>query len=312
MEVRMNKSDKIILVSGATGRQGGAVLRHLLKNNWPVRALTRNRQNPNSQALSKLGAEIAEGDMDRSETLEKAMNGAYGVFSVQDYWTTGAKREVQQGKNMADAAKKAGVQHLVYSSVGGAERNSGITHFETKFEIENYIRQLRIPATILRPVAFMENYYIPDVEKGILKGKLVDPIRGDKRLQLVAADDIGAFTARVFEKPELFSGQAIEIAGEELTNIDAAKTFSHVMGRPVRFKKLPMFIVKLFLGKEFYEMFRWFNDSGFKADIRSLRSQYPEIKFKSLEEWLRSEGWDKKTDYRRHTKTWDAKSPKIR
>jgi len=121
------------------------------------------------------------------------VRGVHGVYSVQDYWTIGAKREVQQGKNLADAAKKAGVAHFVYSSVGGAERNTGIEHWETKWEVEKHIRQLGLPATIFRPVAFMENYYIDQVEIGILKGKLMDPIRRDKKFQTIATDDIGAF-----------------------------------------------------------------------------------------------------------------------
>jgi uncharacterized protein YbjT (DUF2867 family) len=125
--------------------------------------------------------------MDNIDSLQSAMKGVHGIYSAQDFWTVGAKREVQQGKNMVDAARGAGVAHFIYSSVGGAERNSGITHWETKWEVENYVRKLGLPATILRPVAFMENYYIAQVEIGILKGKLTDLIRGDKPYQTIAA-----------------------------------------------------------------------------------------------------------------------------
>src|SRR5262249_25705297 len=156
-----------------------------------------------------------------------------------DFWTVGARREVQQGKNMADAARAAGVNHFVYSSVGGAERKSGITHWETKWEIEKYIRKPGLPATFLRPAAFMENYYIAAVEIGILKGKLADPIRGDKPYQTIAVDDIGAFGALAFERPRDFIGIELEIAGSELTNIQAAEIFGRVLGKPVRFQKLP-------------------------------------------------------------------------
>ena len=235
-----------------------------------------------------------QGDLDDPASLERAARGVYGIYSVQDFWTVGPRREVQQGKNLADAAKKSGMVHFVYSSVGGAERNTGITHWETKWEIEKYIRQLGLPATILRPASFMETYHILEVEVGILKGKLVDPIRADKPYQTIATDDIGAFVAMAFGRPKEFIGLELEIAGNESTNPETAKVFSRVMGKPVKFKKLPMPIVRLFLGKEFYEMFHWFNEAGYRADIASLRSRYPEVHLHSLEEWLREEGWNKR------------------
>jgi uncharacterized protein YbjT (DUF2867 family) len=206
----------------------------------------------------------------------------------------GAKREVQQGKNLADTAKKAEVVHFVYSSVGGAERNSSIDHWQSKWQIENHIRQLSLPATMLRPAAFMENYYVDQVEIGILKGKLLDPIRADKPYQTIAADDIGAFVALAFERPREFIGLELEIAGSELTNLEAAEVFSRVLGKPVRFRKLPLPIVRLVLGREFYQMFRWFNDAGFQANIPELRRRYPEVRLQNLEEWLRNEGWHKR------------------
>jgi len=210
-----------------------------------------------------------QGDLEDPLSLERAARGVYGIYSVQDFWTVGAKREVRQGKNLADVAKKVGVEHFVYSSAGGAERHSGITHFETKWEIEKYIRSLKLPATVFRPAAFMETYHILEVEVGLLKGKLTDPIRGDKTYQTIAT-------------------------GSELTNRQAADVFSRVMNRPVKFQRLPMLIVRLFLGKEFYEMFHWFNTAGFQANIPELRRRYPEIRLHTLEEWLREDGWDKR------------------
>jgi uncharacterized protein YbjT (DUF2867 family) len=195
---------------------------------------------------------------------------------------------------LADAAQKAGVEHFVYSSVGGAERNSGIDHWESKWEIEKHIRKLGLPATMLRPAAFMENYYIDQVEIGILKGRLMDPIRADKPYQTIATDDIGAFAALAFERPKDFIGLELEIAGSELTNPAAAQVFSRVLGKEVKFRKLPMPMVRLILGKEFYQMFRWFNESGFKADIAFLRRRYPEVHLQTLDEWLRNEGWHKR------------------
>jgi len=290
----MTNADKTVLVTGATGRQGGAVIRHMLPKGWKLRALTRKTDGVEVQRLKDHGIEVVKGNMEDSPLLERALRGTYGVYSVQDFWSVGAKREVQQGKNMADAAKKAGVEHFVYGSVGGADRNSGIDHWESKWEVENYVRKLGLLATMIRPAAFMENYYIDQVEIGILKGKLMDPIRADKPYQTIASDDIGAFVALAFDRPKEFIGLELEIAGSELTNPEAAQVFSRVLGKPVKFQRLPMPMVRLLLGKEFYQMFRWFNQAGFKADIPALRRRYPEIHLQTLEEWLRAEGWHKR------------------
>jgi len=298
----MVNGDRLVLVTGATGRQGGSVIRHMLPKRWKLRALTRDSNTNAAQELLRKGIEVVNGDLEKPATLGLALRGVYGVFSVQDFWSVGARREVQQGKNLADAAKKAGVEHFVYSSVGGAERSSGIDHWESKWEVEKHIRRLGLPATILRPTAFMENYYIDQVEIGILKGKLMDPIRAGKPYQTIATDDIGAFAALAFERPKDFIGMELEIAGSELTNADAAQVFSRVLGKPVKFRKLPMLLVRLFLGREFYQMFRWFNHSGFKADIANLRRLYPEVHLQTLEEWLRNEGWHKRARHVRPPK----------
>ena len=266
----------------------------MLLTGWKLRALTRDPNSHAAQALTRRGIEVVQGDLEEPASIERAVRGVYGIYSVQDFWAVGAKREVQQGKNLADAAKKAGVEHFVYSSVGGAERNSGIDHWESKWEIEKHIRKLGLPATVLRPAAFMENYYIDQVEIGILKGKLTDPIRADKPYQTIATDDIGVFAALAFERPKEFIGLELEIAGSELTNPEAAQIFSRVLGKPVKFQKLPLPIVRLVLGKEFYQMFRWFNEAGFKANIAELRRCYPEVHLQTLEEWLRNEGWHKR------------------
>ena len=290
----MVNSDKTVLITGATGRQGGAVIRHMLPKGWKLRALTFKADSAAVQRLTDQGIEVVRGDLEDPASLERAARGVYGVYSVQDFWAVGAKREVQQGKNIADAAMKAGVEHFVYSSVGGVDRKSGIDHWESKWQVENYIRKLGLPATMIRPAAFMENYYIDQVEIGILKGKLMDPIRADKPYQTIASNDIGAFIALAFERPKEFIGLEPEIAGSELTNPEAAEVFSRVLGRSVKFQKLPMPMVRLVLGREFYQMFRWFNAAGFQADIGALRRQYPEVHLQTLEEWLRNEGWHKR------------------
>jgi len=289
----MLNADKTVLITGATGQQGGAVIRHMLAKGWHLRALTRNTSGDTALNLAHQGVELAQGDLEDLASLEDAAHGVYGIYSVQNFWKVGAKREVQQGKSLADVAKKAGVEHFVYSSVGGAERNSGIGHWATKWEIEQYIRKLGLPATMIRPAAFMENYYLEQTEIGILQGKFTDAVRADKPYQTIAVDDIGAFVALAFDRPKEFIGQALEIAGSELTNPQAAEVFSRVLGKPVEFQELPMPVVQSVLGEEYYQMYRWFNEVGFQANIAELRRRYPEVHLHTLEEWLRSEGWHK-------------------
>jgi uncharacterized protein YbjT (DUF2867 family) len=289
-------SSKPILVAGATGRQGRSVVRHLLERQLTVRALVRDPQSNRAKALANQGIEIAQGDMDDLVSLRKAMAGVRGVYSVQDYFTVGAAREVQEGKNMADAALGAGVEHFVFSSVGGAERKSGIGHFETKWEIENHIRKLGLPATMIRPAGFMENYFIPQLEKQLLKGRLLNPVRAAKALQTIASDDIGKFVSLAFAEPDRFIGLELEIAGSELNSPQTADVFSRVLGRRVKAYHLPVPLVRLSMGKEWYQMFTWPNNSGFQADIPALRRDYPGVPLTSLEEWLRREGWQGKRE----------------
>jgi uncharacterized protein YbjT (DUF2867 family) len=290
----MGNGDKTILITGATGRQGGAAIRHLLPKGWKLRALTRNPNGYTAKQLSGQGVEIVQGDLEDSASLERVAGGVYGIFSVQDYWVAGFRREVQQGKNLAEIAKKTGVAHFVYSSVGGAERNTGIAPWESKWEIEKHIRQLGLPATIFRPTGFMEIYHMLELEAGLLMGRFLDPVRHDKPYQSIATDDIGAFVALAFDRPKEFIGMELEIAGSELTPRQTADVFSRVMAKPVKYGRLPMLAARILLGRDFHAMFRWLNRDGFQANIPELRRKYPEIRLHSLEDWLREDGWDRR------------------
>lgn len=289
----MASTEQVFVVFGSTGRQGGAVARHLLAQGRTVRALTRNPSSAAAKRLASLGAQLARCDLDDDASVAAAVEGAWGVYSVQNFWDAGVDTEIAQAKRVADAAKRAGIQHFVYGSVGSAAQGSGVHHFESKFVVEKYLRDLGVPATFVRPSCFMENYYIPEVEVGLLKGSLLDPVRAEKPFQLVCVDDVGAFVALAFSKPREFIGQAIDIAGDQLTNPEAAAIFARVMDRPIAFKKIPPLVIRLFMS-EMRPMFTWFNDVGFAADVAGVRSKYPEVKWKGLEDWLLAEGWDKR------------------
>ena len=283
-------NDKIIAVAGATGLQGRAVVRKLLADGWKVRGLTRDANKPAAKDLSSLGAEIVPGDMENRSELDAAFKGAYGVFSVQNFWlpTVGFDGEVRQGKNVADAARAAGVKHLVFSSVGAAHRGMGQKHFDSKWIIEQYIHSLGIPYTILRPVSFMENYNWSRAQ--ILNGTLTGRgLRLEKGVQQVAVEDIAVFAALAFANPKEYLGKTIELAGDELNESQIADTFTKVIGRPVKLVK-PVAGEGRRSEEEMLAMFRFFNGEGYDADIPALRKLHPGLL--TLEQYLRKNGWE--------------------
>ncbi len=281
---------KIISVTGATGQQGGAVARKLLADGWNVRALTRDVDKPAAQELKALGADIMPGDMDERAQLDAAFQGAYGVFSVQNFWlpNVGYEGEIRQGKNVADAAKAAGVGHLVYSSVGAAHRGMGQKHFESKWIIEQHIHSLGIPYTILRPAAFFENFNWE--RAAILNGTFnAIGLRPEKERQLITVEDIAVFVALAFANPEQYLGKTIELAGDALTESQLADTFAKVIGRPVKLT-LPQAGEAWGDPEEMKAMFNFFNGEAYDADIPALRKLHPGLL--TFEQYLRKSGWE--------------------
>ncbi len=283
-------NDKIIAVTGATGQQGGAVARKLLAEGWKVRALTRDIDKPAAQELASLGAEIFAGDMEARTELDAAFKGAYGVFSVQNFWlpNVGFEGEIRQGKNVAEAAKGAGIQHLIYSSVGAAHRGMGQRHFDSKWEIEQYIHALEIPYTILRPAAFFENF---NWERALILNGTFNALglRPEKERQLIAVEDIAVFVALAFAHPEQYLGKTIELAGDALTESQIADTFANVIGRPVKLN-IPTGGSSRRSDEEMKAMFNFFNGEAYDADIPSLRKLHPGLL--TLEQYLRKNGWE--------------------
>jgi uncharacterized protein YbjT (DUF2867 family) len=226
---------------------------------------------------------------DRAQ-LDAAFAGAHGVFSVQNYWlpTVGFEGEIRQGKNVADSAKTAGVAHLVFSSVGAAQRGMGQRHFESKWIIEQYIHTLGVPYTILRPAAFMDNYNWSRalILSGTLAGR---GLRPEKGVQMIAVEDVAAFVALAFANPRDYLGKTLELAGEDLTELQTAEVFTRVIGRPVNLDP-PMQGAMRRTDEEMKARFNFFNGEGYSADIPALRKLHPGLL--SLEAYLRKSGWE--------------------
>jgi uncharacterized protein YbjT (DUF2867 family) len=283
----MAAADQTILVTGATGMQGGATARHLLADGWPVRALVRDPHNRAATELARGGAELVEGDMDDRDSLDAAVLGVHGVFSVQPAFVAPdfAENELQRGLNVADAAHAARVSHLVYASVASADRASGIPHWEVKWEIEQHIRALGTPATVLRPVMFME--YHADRAYGVYgETAHIRTIPPDERVQLIAVSDIGAFAALAFADPRRFVGQAVELAGDELSLDQLLSAITRATGRDVAAIAGRTPPNASTAEHEFAAITASFRD--WHADIPALRRLHPALL--DFDTWLAQEG----------------------
>jgi len=279
---------RLILVSGATGQQGGSVARNLLERGFGVRALTRDPDKPEAKELAGLGAEVVSGDLEDASSIERVLDGVHGVFSVQQFFEAGYEGEVRQGVRLADAAKSAGVEHYVYSSVGSAHRETGILHFESKWEVEEHVRGSGVSYTVLRPVFFMQNWEF--MREPILGGTLPQPLDPDRPLQMLAVEDIGVFVAMAFENPDEWIGRMVDLAGDEMAMLEIADTFARVTGRQVDYVQVPWEGFEEQMDEEATVMYRWFNDYGYEADIAALEKEHPGLL--SLEQYLRGHGWE--------------------
>lgn len=276
-----------ILVTGATGKQGGAVVDHLLSGDYgefEVHAMTRKPEQPSSLELADRGAEVVEGDLSEKNSLRPLVEEADAVFGVTNFWEAGYDEEIEQGTNLAEVADEEGVDHFVFSSVGGAERDTGISHFDSKWEIEERIRELDLPATIVRPVFFMQNFegMREDIEQGTLAMGLAEGVS----LQMVDVDNIGGFVAEAFTNPDRYMDEAYELASDEHTVESAAETFSAVLDQTVEPVHVPIEDVREQMGEEYAVMFEWFNEEGYDSDIDALHADH-DVSFTDLETYVR-------------------------
>jgi len=300
---------RTVVVTGATGRQGGAVARRLLAQGWAVRALTRHPDGAAALALAALGAELAEGDLDSRASLDRAFKEAHGVFGVTDFWEHGYEAEVRQGKTLVDAAVAAGIRHFVFNSVGGAERTAGlgISHFDTKREIERHLRQSGLQFSIFRPVTFFENFITPRFRQAIReRGILRFGIEPDQSFQMVAMEDVSTFVLRAFENPDHYAGRALELASDRFSLRDFAAALGDAIGRSVRYQYVPRPLQQLVaayvsvtgacghykVGPSLVHQFSWNNRSatgGWDADLAALRQLHPGLL--RMRDWVSGVDW---------------------
>jgi uncharacterized protein YbjT (DUF2867 family) len=281
-ERNKNMTQKLtVVVTGSTGKQGGAVARGLLERGHKVRAVTRDPNTSQAKLLANAGATLVAASLEDTAAVMKALEGATSLFAMTTP-SGGTDAEIRQGIAAADAAKAVGV-HLVFTSVGSANRRTGIPRFDRKYEVEKHIAKVGVRATILAPVAFMENLYF--IKEQLAKGIYASALSPITALAQVAVADIGAVAIRVLEDAGRFTGKRFDLASDELTGNDALAILSRVTGRPFSYYQVPLDVVRQRMGEDAVRMYEWFDRVGFAVDRAALRREFPDVAFHDFESW---------------------------
>lgn len=279
-----------VVVSGATGRQGGAVARLLLASGHRVRALTRRPGSREAATLHVAGAELHEADLDDVAAVRRAAEGADAFFLVTTPFEEGPVAEARQGRRAAQAARDAGVGHLVFSSVAGADRSTGIPHFESKREIELFLGELGLSHAVVAPVFFMENLLGPAFLRGLRAGTLAMPLPASRPLQLLAVDDLAAMARLALERPGDLRGKRVDVASDERTGPEIAAALAQASGASIAYSEAPLDRVRA-RSEDLARMWEWFDRAGYRADVGGLRRAYPEVGWHDLGRWARERDW---------------------
>ena len=277
-----------VVVTGSTGKQGGAVARGLLERGHQVRAITRDVNSSQAKALANAGASLVAASLDDTAAIKKALEGATSLFSVTLPYG-GTVAETREGIVAADAAKAAGV-HLVFTSVASANLQTGVPHFDSKYEVEKHIAKIGVRATILAPASFMENLYF--IKDQLAKGIYAVPLPPTRVLPQVAVADIGAVAVRVLEDAGRFTGKRFDLAGDELNGNESVAILSRVVGRPFTYFQVPLDVVRQHMGEDAAKMYAWFDGTGFKVDRALIRRELPDVTFHNFESWAKTQDWN--------------------
>ncbi|MBB4193373.1 uncharacterized protein YbjT (DUF2867 family) [Rhizobium aethiopicum] len=282
--------ERSVLVTGATGQQGGAVARALVARGHRVRAICRRPESDSARRLAAAGVEVVAGDLDDAWSVTQAASGVDTMFLMGNSYEAGTDAETRQGITAANAAKAAGIGHLIYSSVADADRKTGIPHFDSKFLVEQHIAGLGVPYTISAPVAFMENTVAPWAIDALRQGVYAAALPSGRVLQQICLADIGAFVAALAERRERVFGRRFDIAGDELSGEDQVKILSEVLGRPIGYQELPIAAMRQ-QSEDAALMYEWFDRTGYDADIASLRGDFPDVGWHRYADWARGFDW---------------------
>jgi len=278
-----------VVVTGGTGKQGGAVVKSLRERGREVRVVTRSPDSAKARELASAGVTLVRASLEDTAALTKALEGATSLFAMTTPFEGGTQGEIRQGMSAADAAKAADV-HLVFTSVGSANRQTGVPHFDSKYEIEKHIAKIGVRATVLAPVYFMENLYFG--KEQLAKGIYATPLPPTRQLAQVAVADIGAIAVRLLEDPGRFAGKRFDLGSDELTGNDVRAILSRVTGRPFTYFRVPMDVIRQRVGEDGTRMYEWFDRVGFTVDRAALRREFPDVAFHDFESWAKAQDWN--------------------
>jgi uncharacterized protein YbjT (DUF2867 family) len=281
-----------VLVTGATGMHGGGVARQLLADGHHVRALTRDPASPAADALRKLGAEVVGGSYGDSASLAAAATGVDTAFAISTPYVGGPDVERQEALNLIAALKAAKVGRIVYSSVSDADRRTGIPHFESKVPAEEAVRASGLEWSIVGAVFYMDNLIGPWWLPALQSGTWGMAMPADRKLQMIPTTDLGKFSALVVEQPGTFNGRRINVASDEVSPNEVNEILSRVTGRKLTYQGYPTSVLRE-QNADFADMFDFFNNVGYSADIPALRRDYPSIGWHSFEAWAKAQPWEK-------------------
>jgi uncharacterized protein YbjT (DUF2867 family) len=274
-----------IAVVGATGRQGSAVVRHLLRDGWRVRALTRDPSGAAARTLTDQGVQIHPVDTEDIGSLAPAFHGVHGVFNVQNPMTSSVEAEVRQGRHVADAAAAAGVSHVVYGAAGIGEEITGVGSWDSKLAVAARFRDLGLRLTVLRPMAFMElmtdKAYYPNVGVWHLMPRLMG---SGRPVGWLCLEDLGAITARVFADPDRWGDRSLGLVSD-VQSIDACRAlWAEVAGRRPRGFPMPVWLFERFVGNDLTTMWRWLRTAEFDISAGATREILPEAL--TVRDWM--------------------------
>jgi uncharacterized protein YbjT (DUF2867 family) len=284
-----------ILLIGVTGGTGGNIIKGFLQQNVTnLRAITRkiDLNRPSLAKLNDAGIELVEADLDDENSLIPAFAGISAVYchATAPDAAKPSPLEVERAKKVAQAAKQANVQHFVYNSAGGADRNSGIIHIEQKYQVEQIFKQAGLPTTMLRACLFMEELWKKYTRPSILKGSFPFAIQPDRPLHLITTKDMGRIAAYVLKHPAQYIGKEIELAGDVLTPIQMAEAFSQAQGKKVVYKETSPWIFLLLFQRELFALIQWYRKKGYQADVAQLRREFPGL-LTTFSEFLEESNW---------------------
>ncbi|MER5357749.1 NmrA/HSCARG family protein [Streptomyces sp. NPDC002785] len=277
-----------IAVLGATGGQGGAVARALLEAGYGVRAVVRDPGSGRAKALAVAGAEVVPGDLFDAASLAEAFRGTTAAFAVTTPFQDGLDAEVAQGAAIVRAAADAALPHLVLASVASADRDTGVPHFETKARTEELLADSGLPATVVAPTYFYDNALGAMDE--VAAGLLTMPLPGDTPLQQVARQDLGRVVAAVVADPDRWTGQRIEVAGDDPTPVRMAEEIGRAAGGTVAFRRTPLEDLRT-INPDMFAMYRFLTDTGYQVDLEALRAQFPGVPWTAYAAWADAQNW---------------------